>query len=362
MSARHAVAPHLVPLHAVRIAGEDHRDRGRARGGALAAQVAQTARAYADLFGELGIDEVAQREAARASLEALRGWDPEQHEEILGVAEGAQLGVLDVARTVARTEILTLAATAPGECSTVVHQAPGASVSAQTWDWYDRFRGCWHPHRVEPLPGEQAHAGFVEYGMPGKIGLNAAGVGVHLNILKHREDAPGGVPVHSVLARVLARATSVEDAVDIVRSAPTSSSSVLTLTSVDRVAMVEVAPGSISVLDGPGWRVHTNHFLAHDRQEGALLLDPTSTTHDRMAFLDERCAGRPAPRCAEDLVPLLCSPLEEGTVALLPDETLPASERVATLVTVRTDPARRRISLSPGVPQHAAQASLTYQL
>lgn len=360
--ARHRVAPHLVPLVAVRVAGEDHRDRGRARGSALAQAVARTSRAYAELFGDLGIGARDQRDAAEASWEALRAWDPDQHAEVTGIAEGAGLDVLEVARTLARTEILTLAPAAPGECSTLAHQADGASVSAQTWDWYDRFSGCWHAHRVEGLAGEQTHAGFTEHGMPGKIGLNAAGVGVHLNILKHRDDAPGGVPVHSVLARVLTRATTVEEAVEIVRSAPTTSSSVVTVTSADRVAMLEIAPGGVSVLDGPGWRTHTNHFLAEDRQDGAMLLDPTSNTADRLDFLDQRSAGRPAPRSAEDLVPLLCSPLEDRGVALVPDETLPAAERLATLVTVRTDPARRRISLSAGVPQHASQASVTYQL
>ncbi|GAA5165316.1 C45 family autoproteolytic acyltransferase/hydolase [Ornithinimicrobium tianjinense] len=355
-------APHLVPLHAVSIRGEDARERGRNRGGALAGAVAQTSRAYAELFGELGIGEVDQREAALASLQALRAWDPEQYAELTGIAEGAGLDLLEVGRTVARTEILTLAPAAPGECSTLAHQADGATVSAQTWDWYDRFSGCWHPQRVEPLGGEQAHAGFSEYGIPGKIGLNAAGVGVHLNILKHRDDAPGGVPVHAVLSRVLTRATSVAEAVEIVRSAATTSSSVVTVVSPDRVAMVEISPVGVSVLDGPGWQAHTNHFLAEDRQEGAMLLDPSSNTADRLDFLEQRSAGRPAPRSAEDLVPLLCSPLEQRGVALLPDETLPAAERLATLVTVRTDPVRRRISVSAGVPQRASQASVTYQL
>lgn len=355
-------APHLVPLHAVRIAGEDARDRGRARGSALAGAVAQTSRAYAQLFGELGIHVGDQAAAAEASLQALRAWDPEQYAELTGIAEGAGLDLVEVGCTVARTEILTLAPAAPGECSTLAHQADGASVSAQTWDWFDRFSGCWHPQRVEPLAGEQEHAGFSEYGMPGKIGLNAAGVGVHLNILKHRDDAPGGVPVHAVLSRLLTRATSVAEAVEIVRSAATSSSSVVTVVSADRIAMVEIAPGGVSVIDGPGWRTHTNHFVAEDRQEGAMLLDPSSDTADRLDFLDQCSAGRPAPRSAEDLVPLLCSPLEDRGVALVPDQTLPAAERLATLVTVRTDPARRRISLSAGVPQYASQASVTYQL
>ncbi|MFK5644924.1 MULTISPECIES: C45 family autoproteolytic acyltransferase/hydolase [unclassified Ornithinimicrobium] len=356
------VAPHRVPLQAFRIGAEDHRERGLVRGVTLAASIRATARRYAGLFVDLGISEVDQRAAADASLAALRVWAPRQHEEILGIAHGAELDVLDLGLTLARTEILTLAEAAPGECSTVAHQSQGASVSAQTWDWYAQFSGCWHAHRVDPLEGELAHAGFAEHGMPAKIGMNAAGVGVHLNILKHRDDSPGGVPVHSVLNRVLSEAGSVAEGLEIIRSAPTTSSSVLTLVGADRVAMVEVAPGRVSVLDGEGWRVHTNHFLARDQQEGALLLNPESDTRDRLAYLEGTTGRALVPRTPDELIPLLCSPLDQGGVALLPDETKDPKERLATLVTVVLDPARRRVQVSPGVPQHAHEANVTYHL
>jgi isopenicillin-N N-acyltransferase like protein len=354
--------PHLVPVTAVRVAGEDHADRGRARGRLLAGRIRATSSAYADLFTALGIPGADQRSAAAASLDALRGWAPDQHREVAGIAEGAGLDLVELGLTLARTEILTQAHGQPGECSTVAHQAPGSSVSAQTWDWYSRFAGCWHLHRVQPLAGEVEHAGFTEFGMPGKVGLNAAGLGVHLNILKHRDDDAGGVPVHSVLARVLSQARTVAEAIEVVRAAPTTSSSVLTLVSPDRVAMAEIAPGGVSVVEQEGWQLHTNHFLAEDRQEGAMLLDPASNTHDRLAYLSGTTGRSAAPGTADELLALMCSPLEAGGVALLPDETLPEQERLATLVTVRMDPARRRIRLSPGVPQHAEEVTVSYQL
>lgn len=358
--------PHLTPVTAVRVSGTDHADRGRARGALLAERVRATAGAYAAHFTEVGIPEADQLEAAAASLEALRAWAPHLHDEVAGIAEGAGLDLVDLGRTVARTEILTLAPDAadqPGECSTIAHQRPGSSVSVQTWDWYSRFTGCWHLHRVEPLAGEQAHAGFTEFGMPGKIGLNAAGVGVHLNILKDRDDAAGGVPVHMVLARLLAEATTVEEGIALIQDAPTSSSSVITLTGVDQVAMVEIAPGGTSVLrTETGWLLHTNHFLADDRQEGAAVTTQLSTTHERLAFLEAGTAAAAEPEGAADLIPLLCSPLEDRTVALLPDEGAPEAERTATLVTVQVDPAGRTVRLSPGAPQFADEASVAYRL
>lgn len=357
------VLPHLTRVEAVRLVGDSHRERGRARGTQLAASVRGTARRYAELFTTLGINEPDQRAAAAASLDALQAWSPTQHEELTGIAEGAGVDLVDLGRTVARTEILTLAPPAVEECSTIAHQRAGASVSVQTWDWYARFTDCWHLQRVEPLPGEHVHAGFTEYGMPGKIGLNGAGLGVHLNILRHEDDTAGGVPIHSVLARLLAEASSVEEGISLIEDAGTSSSSVITLTSADRVAMVEVAPGGVSVLGtDAGWLRHTNHFLAEDRQQGARLTHPGSTTHERLAFIETSTADASPPEQPGDLIPLLCSPLEDHTVALLPDETRPEHERSATLVTVLLDPARRSVRLSPGAPQFAGDAAVTYHL
>lgn len=363
MSMSTALLPHLTRVEAVRLAGDTHLGRGRARGTQLAARVRATAQGYAELFATLGISEADQRAAAAASLDALRTWSPTQLEELTGIAEGAGLELVDLGRTVARTEILTLAPPTIDECSTVAHQQAGASVSVQTWDWYARFTDCWHLQRVEPLAGEQVHAGLTEYGMPGKIGLNGAGLGVHLNILRHEDDAAGGVPVHSVLARLLAEATDVDEGVAMVRDAPTTSSSVITLTTADRVAMVEIAPDGVSVLETEaGWLLHTNHFLAEDRQQGALLTHLLSTTRERFAFVGETTSEAGAPEQPGDLIPLLCSPLEDHTVALLPDETRPEHERSATLVTVLLDPASRTVRLSPGAPQFADEASTTYRL
>lgn len=345
--------PHLVDVPTVRVEGATARERGLARGRRLSRQVRETAAGYARLFARKGIDEADRRAAAVACLDALRTWHPGLHEEAAGIAEGAGLSLEELGTTLARTEILTLTPDPPVECSTVTYQQPGRSVSAQTWDWYAAFATSWHRQEVVPLPGERGHRGFTEYGMPGKIGLNDAGVGVHLNILRQRDDRPGGVPVHAVLARVLAEAATVAEAVEIVRSAPMSSSSLLTVVGADEVVMVEVAAGRSAVLQQQGWLVHTNHFLAPELQDGAMLTDPASTTHERLVHLREGIGAAPAPGRAEDLLPLLCSAPELRCVARLPDPDLPAEDRMATLATVLMDPAQGRVEVSPGIPQYA---------
>ena len=127
--------------------------------------------------------------------------------------------------------------------------------------------------------------------------------------------------------------------------------------------LVEVAPGGTSVLrTDAGWLLHTNHFLAADRQEGAAVTPTLSTTHERFAFIEAGTAAAAAPQGAADLIPLLCSPLEDRTVALLPDEGAQEAERIATLVTVQVDPAGRTVRLSPGAPQFTDEASVAYRL
>ena len=352
-SAPDLLEPHLVDVRTVRVVGGSHRERGLARGRMLAEQIRETSAGYARLFARKGVGAAVHEEAAAACLDALRAWHPGLHEEAVGIAEGAGLERAELGTTLARTEILTLVPDPPSECSTVTYQQPGGSVSAQTWDWYAAFATSWHRQEVSPLPGEHAHRGFTEFGMPGKIGLNAAGVGVHLNILRQRDDRPGGVPVHAVLARVLAEAGTVAEAVEMIRSAPMSSSSLLTVVGADEVVMVEVAAGRSAELRQDGWLVHTNHFLAPELQDGAMLTDPASTTLERLAHLEEGIGSAPAPDEARDLLPLLCSAPERNCVARLPDPAQPAQDRMATLATVLMDPARRRVDVSPGIPQRA---------
>ena len=349
----HLLEPHLVEVRTVRVEGASHRERGLARGQMLAEQIRETAAGYARLFARKGVGAEEHRAAAVACLDALREWHPGLHEEAVGIAEGAGLSLVDLGTTLARTEILTLTPDPPSECSTVTYQQPGGSVSAQTWDWYAAFATSWHRQEVMPLAGEHAHRGFTEYGMPGKIGLNDAGVGVHLNILRQRDDCPGGVPVHSVLARVLAEAGTVAEAVEMIRSAPMSSSSLLTVVGADEVVMVEVAAGRTALLQQDGWLVHTNHFLAPELQDGAMMTAPASTTHERLAHLEEGIGSASAPSGAGDLLPLLCSAPDLNCVARLPDATQPPEDRMATLATVLMDPARGRVEVSPGIPQHA---------
>ena len=70
---------------------------------------------------------------------------------------------------------------------------------------------------------------FSEFGMLAKLGVNSA-AGLHFNILHHASDNDSaGVPVHAIARRLLEDATTVQEAIDIARTARVSASTVLTV-------------------------------------------------------------------------------------------------------------------------------------
>jgi isopenicillin-N N-acyltransferase-like protein len=219
----------------------DHIDRGRRRGRELSTGIDSALSAYRHFFSHLSIAEADVAGAAASSHARLREWSPTAAEEVAAVADGAGIEVTELMEIIARTEIMTQAPAAPTECSTISHTRPGASVAAQNWDWAVDFSTLWHINDVGAVPGQHRHVGIAEYGMLGKIGLNEAGVGVLLNILKHRADGPGGVPVHMILERVLSEAGSLAEALEIIHSAPTSSSSIITVITAEAAVQVEIA-------------------------------------------------------------------------------------------------------------------------
>ncbi|GAA1814374.1 MULTISPECIES: C45 family autoproteolytic acyltransferase/hydolase [Brevibacterium] len=364
----------------------DHIQRGLQRGRELRTGIGAAIAGYQRYFAHLGITEVEARHAADDSYARLQAWAPEAAAEISAVAEGSGRTVTEIMEVIARTEIMTLAKAAPTECSTVTRVVPGATVSAQTWDWLADFSTLWHVGDVGAVPGQLRHVGIAEYGMLGKIGLNEAGVGVHLNILKHADDRAGGVPVHAVLDRVLSTAHTLTEAVEIIRSAPTSSSSVITVVTAEAAVQVEIAgeakrelrPGdpvangdvgaadTEAVLAEADVLLHTNHFLHPDLQAGAMELRADSSSRPRYDFLAARTAaaitaGDP-PETTADLVALLTSGPGDPPVSCTPEPGAAYGDRPATLVTVQIDPGAKTIDLAPGSPADGLHGNRRFQL
>jgi isopenicillin-N N-acyltransferase-like protein len=340
--------------------------RGREVGERLADQIALAVTAYRRHFDELGIHHERVVQIANASLDALTSWSPPHRAELDAIAAGARRPIGDLALLNARTEIL---ASAPreGECSTVVRvptpAAPTAPIVAfQTWDWRPELAEDGLLWRYGPTPGRWVKT-FTECGMLAKIGVSSAGLAVHFNILHHQSDtASGGVPVHAIARRILDEADTVEEAVDVVRSARVGASTAITVVSArgGRVdaASLEIAPAGVGVLrpGRDGWLVRTNHFLSPELASGDRY-PTTSTTKTRLDHLASVVSGDVVGDDLPSLAGSLCGPAGATAPICLDGDVAAAAGLVSrTLLTVRLDPATGVFECRPGTPHQAAVA------
>jgi isopenicillin-N N-acyltransferase like protein len=205
---------------------------------------------------------------------------------------------------------------------------------------------------------------FTEFGAPAKIGVNDAGLGLHFNILNHAADSDaGGVPVHAIARRVLEEATTIDEAIEVVSSAPVSASTVLTVATLhdDRAgaASLELSPAGVAVVrpGDDGWLLHTNHFL-----------DPALATGDAVtpdAFSTERFVHAHAMRTgmsalgAAERAAAFCGPQGAAAAVCVPrDESLPPERQWETLLTIALDVAGFGLEYRADTPATAAVEGL----
>lgn len=333
------------------VSGATPYERGVSRGSQLRDDLPRTLSAYLRLFAALGVPEGDVRPYAEQLCEVVLRWDAEVFDELRGVSAGSGLETWQVVALNGRTEVLTKA---PGllasECSAVVSAPPGRPpVAAQTWDWHVDLDGHWHTQEVAG-PG-RPYVGLSECGMLAKVGVNAAGVGVLLNILAHRDDAPSGVPVHLLLAAVLGGCGSVAEAVDLLGAAAVSSSSALVLVDDERAVCVELSPRGPAVLEPvDGLLVHTNHFRDPRLASGDLRSPATSGSWDRYQVVAGAAAAADGLASAEDLVRCLHTEPGPTNVCCVPEPDACYEDRWATLATVVLEPAPRRARVLAGSP------------
>lgn len=338
----------------LRLDARNPRTRGRRRGELLSADLPAAFDVYLRLFRTVGVSEQTVRGDAERITDIVNAWDSRFVEEIEGIAVGAGLETWQVAALNARTEILSQAlGTRPGECSTLAHTpSAGAPFGIQTWDWHVEMDPFWHLQDVRgPRYG---HVGLTEHGILGKIGMNSAGLGVFFNILGHRDDAPAGVPMHVLAAAVLGNTGSVEEAIDLVRSAPIASSGALTLVDPNTGVCAELSPAGVAVLaPRGGYLPHTNHFLdtGNEPFEKPGLYDPDS--QQRLALIESRLTEYPAPTQADQLAELLCSQPGQPQLCCVPAPDAPFGRRWATLATILLEPHLRRARVLAGTPLQA---------
>ena len=333
-------------------------ERGRMHGELARSRVERSLRNYADLFSYNGLawDEVQRRGAG--FREVVGNFDASLLDEIEGIARGAGRRVEEVLALNARTEILPakfLAKTLGGEC-TAIAVSPGSSAASgtllgQNWDWIGLQR--------ESLVVLRIHGGaepdcitLTEAGMLAKIGMNAAGFGICLNILSSIFDgSKPGVPIHVVL-RALLKRTSVSDAIDFASGvAYAGSSNVLCADRTGASANLEASPRGLRVVRGDGTTLcHTNHFLDPEAQAWQSDLQDILATEPRLQCARRHAASRDR-HGLEDLKRLLRDETD-GLLSICrrPDAGLPAQARIETVASVIMELAAGVMHVAPDVP------------
>ena len=334
----------------------DPRTRGEFVGAALRGRIGVMWDGYERLFATCGLPGDGVRAAGERALEQTAAWAPALAAEIGGLAGAAGLAPWQAGALNARTEILA-GAGVRAECSTfaVAPREPGVPPrTIQTWDWYEHLRGNTLTLVLEPRPGHVVRV-FTELGIVGKIGVNSAGLGLHLNILRHADDGgPAGVPVHVVARRILDEAASVEEAAELARSARVSASTSLTVVAWDgeraSARGLELSPAGLAALepDGDGVLLHSNHFLDPRLAGGERNRAVDPTTAPRLALLAARAGElRAAPDAIARAAALLDHATELCCHAADGDQL---TERWETLATISLDVAAGTLEVHEGGP------------
>lgn len=354
-------------------------ERGHAYGHQAAAQIRHSVASYARIFAFYGLDWATMQARARPFAALIEAFEPALLEELRGIAAGSGRAFEEILALNARTELLppSLAVASPdwpaaarrnrlagvpehGECTAVAvlpeASADGRPWLAQTWDWTGDQRAACLLLRVE-TPGRPALLTLTEAGMLAKIGVNAAGLGVCLNILRSPLDGQRpGLPVH-VLLRAVLGAADVEAAVELVQRAPVgAASNLLCADRAGRAADLELTPGARALLrPQDGLLIHTNHCLARETAPVASPIDSMPSSgprHRRAETLLRPLAGRIDRAALTGLLRDEAGELE--AICRRPDPRLPAPARIETVAAVLIDLAATTMHVAPGIPADVA--------
>lgn len=279
--------------------------------------------------------------AYRAGIAAAT---PDLAEEISGLAHGAGLSQDEATLLQLRREIMgyqklpTL-----GDCTTYARSG-ARPVLAQTIDLNGDL-----DDQISVLEVWRRRRGALVLsfaGLLGYLGVNNSGLAVGLNLVLGGDWRPG-VPPYLAIRHLLDTASSVDEAVRILRGLRLASSRSIAMCDTAKSAYVEVIDGSSRVVEGPEW-VHTNHFL-----------DPEFALRDELNVFAYNSSVRRLRAAQAELCELTSLSDSEEHFAVLskppicvPDEGDIRRERTVAAVVMRPD--QGELHVRPGDPSRSA--------
>jgi isopenicillin-N N-acyltransferase-like protein len=363
--------------------------RGQLYGQAAALRIRHSVLTYAKLFACCGIDWQEACFRARRYTEVINALDASLMAEMHGIADGSGLRFDDILALNCRTEILpsnflsddTFQAAAAleanrqaglpdwetglpidphiqeGECTSMCVQGrvsiDGHTWFAQNWDWIGRQRQALVLLKTHNAQG-RAMVTLTEAGMLAKIGMNADGFALGLNILRSTGDgrAPG-VPVHIVLRHLL-DCDSIAHARERMAYMATlgfgAASNVPCADALGEVACFELAPaGWAELKPTQGVVLHTNHFICD-----SLLAEqsPMGLALSSQPRLDTAAGHAAQQGLGFEKLQSFLRDESDGFLSICrsPDPALPPEGRVESVAGIVMNTHTRQLWIAPDVP------------
>ena len=299
-------------------AGKSPRDWGRIHGESFRGEVRALAAIRVYLCTKVGGFKTAEQvmAAARAHLPVLERYHAGLHAELLGIAEGAGVRPEEIVVANHYTDLRDLDpdpatwiaapthddpdAGTSGQgaeglggdgCSVLWAESPTGRIVAQTWDMHATAIPYVMVLRVPESAEGPAATLLTVTGCLGMAGMNTARVGIAINNL-FSTDATLGVVWPAMVRRALHQRTAAAARDVIVTSPIGSGHHYFVADRTDAFAIEASGTRRKQVFGGGAVYCHTNHPLDGDVAARSKV-PTTSTTYDRMKWLESDLARRP---------------------------------------------------------------------
>jgi isopenicillin-N N-acyltransferase-like protein len=275
------------------------RERGRAHGEAFAGEIRSLAELRIYLTRQVGgfDSEAAVLGLAERHLPVLESFDRDLHDELVGIAEGADATPAEIAVLNHYTDLRDLGRGGGGVagadgCTALWARTPSGPVIAQTWDMH--ISAMPYVIMIQVPATERAPAAWLLSltGCLGMAGIASSGVAVAINNL-HSTDAGIGVLWPALVRRALAGADAAA-ARDLILAAPIGSGHHYLVGDAAAVYGIETS-GQLREVVFAGERdlyVHTNHCLL-ESVGGRSRVPAGSTTYERLERASKDAVAQP---------------------------------------------------------------------
>lgn len=314
--------------------------RGKSHGEQLRERIHATRDFYRDVFC-MPDDQI--RETAGQFAQQIREFNSAYADEIEGIAAAANIEPHWIYAMNSRTELLSLKpAGGLTECTSLYFRP--TSIQGQTWDWGKRLEELLVVMRIEQ-PDNHVIQMIAEPGIIGKIGMNSAGIGTCLNLLRIGQLSVG-VPVHIMLRAILDSRSIAEARQVVERATGGKASNILVGDGQGNCFAAEFAGERVLFHEPDGACVtHTNHYLKEPGIDEAEF--DLSSSRCRIEVANERVSG--LSDHGFDQMANILSDRSKGPLSILrkylPDDMV---EHVGTVCTVIMELAGGRFHVRPG--------------